>query len=140
MLSHALTSARTLNPKHWQPCRSLYEHRGNKTTPQTLVGMDIAPLWEPQPSSRRGLIKYEKKTHAFSELLRRYGDMVSVERETGSVLPLQLVTLFFLYIIIRSIYKALFSALEQTRCAYVACDSERVTASFYNAYYQYPRK
>ena len=79
--------------------------------------MDIGSLWEPQPSSRRGLIKYEK-THAFSELLRRYGDMVSVERETGSVLPLQLVILFLLLFI------ALFSALEQTRCAYVASDFE----------------
>ena len=60
--------------------------------------MDIGPLWEPQPSSRRGLITYEK-THAFSELLRRYGDMVSVERETGSMLPLQLVILFLLLFI-----------------------------------------
>ena len=34
------------------------------------------------------------------------------------------------YIIIHSFYKALFSALEQTHCAHVACDSEPVTLSF----------
>ena len=27
---------------------------------------------------------------------------------------------------------ALFSGLEQTHCAFVACDSERVTVAFYN--------
>ena len=34
-------------------------------------------------------------------------------------------------IIIDRFYIALFSALEQTRCADVACDSERVTMSIY---------
>ena len=33
-------------------------------------------------------------------------------------------------IIIHSFYIALFSALEQTHCAHVACDSEQVTLSF----------
>ena len=35
---------------------------------------------------------------------------------------------------------ALFSALEQTHCAHVKCDSEWVTISFYSAYYQYSQK
>jgi len=39
------------------------------------------------------------------------------------------------YIIIHSFYIALFSALEQTQCAHVACDSEWVTVSLYSAYY-----
>ena len=37
--------------------------------------------------------------------------------------------------IIHSFYTALFYALEQTRCAHVTCYSERVTLSFYSAYY-----
>ena len=41
---------------------------------------------------------------------------------------------FLTIIIIHSFYIALFSALEQTHCTYVACDSERVTVSFYSAY------
>ena len=36
--------------------------------------------------------------------------------------------------IIHSFYIALFSDLEQTHCAHVACDSELVTVSFYSAY------
>ena len=36
---------------------------------------------------------------------------------------------------IHSFYIVLFSALEQTHCAHVACDSEWVTATFYSAYY-----
>ena len=35
-----------------------------------------------------------------------------------------------LNIIIHRFYTALFSALEQTHCAHVACDSERATVSF----------
>ena len=31
-------------------------------------------------------------------------------------------------------YKALFSALEQTHCALVACHSTRVTVAFYSAF------
>ena len=32
-------------------------------------------------------------------------------------------------------YIALFSALEQTRCAFIACDSEKVTVAFYCAFW-----
>ena len=38
-------------------------------------------------------------------------------------------------IIIHRFYTALFSALGQTHCAHVACDSERVTVSFYSAHF-----
>ena len=38
-------------------------------------------------------------------------------------------------IIIHGVYIALFSALKQTHCAYVTCDTELVTVSFYSAYY-----
>ena len=37
----------------------------------------------------------------------------------------------FIVITIDRFYVALFLALEQTQCARVACDSERVTVSFY---------
>ena len=36
----------------------------------------------------------------------------------------------FIIIIIHSFYIALFSALEQTHCAHIACDSERVTVVY----------
>ena len=39
--------------------------------------------------------------------------------------------------IIHSFYLAPFSALQQTHCVHVKCDSEWVTASFYSAFYFY---
>ena len=48
------------------------------------------------------------------------------------------VTVIIIIIIIIIIHRfciALFSAVEHTPYAHVACDSERVTAAFYSAYY-----
>ena len=42
---------------------------------------------------------------------------------------------YIIIIIIHSFYTALFSALEQTHRAHIACDSEWVTATFHSAYY-----
>ena len=39
----------------------------------------------------------------------------------------------FIFVIIDCFYIALFSALEQTHCVHVACDTERVAVSFYCA-------
>ena len=38
-------------------------------------------------------------------------------------------------IIIHGVYIVLFSALKQTHCAHVTCDTDLVTVSFYSAYY-----
>ena len=36
-------------------------------------------------------------------------------------------------VVVDRFYTALFSALEQAHCAFVACDSESVTLAFYSA-------
>ena len=51
-----------------------------------------------------------------------------------------IVTVVLIVIIIRRFYIALFSALEQSYCALVRCDSDWVTVLFYSAYFWYPPK